>query len=221
MKELAVDVWTDVVCPWCHLGKRRFEAALAEFPHRAAVRVRWHAFELDPAAPARSDVLVPRMLRARTGLAEERVSESLRHLTSLAREAGLPYRLADARPVNTFALHRLTYLAESLDAGDAVREGLLRAYTCEAADLSDPEVLLAITTEADLAPDAVLTLLAGDDFAAQVRADEALARRLGITGVPAFVLAGRHLVAGAQPTEVFAAALDRAWTESAGRSVAP
>lgn len=210
-----VDVWSDVVCPWCYLGKRRFEAALAGFAHRSAVRVRWRAFELDPDAPARSPVLVPEMLRSRTGQSAEQVGESLRHITALARSEGLSYRLADARPVNTFALHRLIQLADSLEAGDAVREGLMRAYTCEAVDLSDPEALLAVAVEAELAPGAVLDLLAGADFADAVREDEALARRLGISGVPAFVLDGRFLVSGAQSTEVFTAALTQAWTSAA------
>jgi predicted DsbA family dithiol-disulfide isomerase len=215
VNEIVVDVWIDVVCPWCYLGKKRFETALAGFAHRDAVRVSWHSFELDPTTPARSDVLVPDMLRAKLGLTQAQVQDSLEHITSLAAAEGLAYRLADARPVNTFDVHRLTHLADSLDAGDAVREGLMRAYTSEAADLSDPEVLLGLAGDAGLAPDAVTGLLAGDDFAARVREDEALAQRLGIRGVPAFVLAGKYLVSGAQPTDVFAAALDKAWAEAA------
>lgn len=215
VNEIAVDVWSDVVCPWCYLGKRRFEAALATFEHRDAVRVRWRSFELDPGTPARSDVLVPEMLRVKLGLDELQVEDSIEHITSLAAAEGLAYRLAEARPVNTFHLHRLLHLADSLDAGDAMREGLMRAYTSEAADLSDPEVLLELAADADLAPDAVRDLLAGDDFAAEVRADEALARQLGIRAVPAFVFLGKYLVSGAQPVEVFGTALDRAWHEAA------
>jgi predicted DsbA family dithiol-disulfide isomerase len=215
VNEIAVDVWVDVVCPWCYLGKKRFETALAGFAHRDAVRVRWRSFELDPTTPARSDVLVPDMLRTKLGLSQAQVADSLAHITSLAAAEGLAYRLADARPVNTFDVHRLAHLADSLDAGDAVREGVMRAYTSEAADLSDPEVLLDLASEAGLAPGAVTGLLAGDDFAAQVREDEALAQRLGIRGVPAFVLAGKYLVSGAQPTEVFRTALDKAWADAA------
>jgi predicted DsbA family dithiol-disulfide isomerase len=215
VNEIAVDVWIDVVCPWCYLGKKRFETALAGFAHRDTVRVRWHSFELDPTTPARSDVLVPDMLRTKLGLTQAQVQDSIEHITSLAAAEGLAYRLADARPVNTFDVHRLTHLADSLDAGDAVREGLMRAYTSEAADLSDPEVLLGLAGDAGLAPDAVTGLLAGDDFADRVREDEALAQRLGIRGVPAFVLAGKYLVSGAQPTDVFATALDKAWAEAA------
>ncbi|HEY7592266.1 MAG TPA: DsbA family oxidoreductase [Actinophytocola sp.] len=215
MNEIAVDIWSDVVCPWCYLGKRRFEVALAKFDHRDAVRVRWRSFELDPGTPARSDVLVPDMLRAKMGLSEAQVEESLEHVTSLAAADGLAYRLAEARPVNTFDVHRLMHLADSIDAGDAMREGLMRAYTSEAADLSDPEVLLDLAADAGLAPDAVAGLLARDDFAAEVREDEALARQLGIRAVPAFVFVGRYLVSGAQSVEIFGAALTRAWTEAA------
>ncbi|HEV7647156.1 MAG TPA: DsbA family oxidoreductase [Actinophytocola sp.] len=215
MDEVEVDVWSDVVCPWCYIGKRRFEAALAGFAHREAVRVRWRSFQLDPTTPARSDVLVPDMLRTKMGLSAAQVAESLEHVTALAAGDGLAYRLAEARPVNTFDPHRLMHLADSCGAGEAVREALMHAYTSEAADLSDPEVLVGLAAEAGLAPDAAVRLLAGDDFADEVRADEALARQLGISGVPAFVLSGRYLVSGAQPVEVFATALRRAWDEAA------
>lgn len=215
MNEVAIDIWSDVVCPWCYLGKRRFETALANFGHRDAVRVRWRSFELDPTTPARSEVLVPDMLRIKMGMSDAQVEESIEHVTTLAAADGLRYRLAEARPVNTFHLHRLMHLADSLDAGDAVREGLMRAYTSEAADLSDPEVLLGLAADAGVAQPAVAGLLAGDEFAAEVREDEALARRLGIRGVPSFVFAGRYLVSGAQPVENFGTALEKAWSEAA------
>ena len=213
--EIAVDVWSDVVCPWCYLGKRRFEKALAEFPHRAAVRVRWRSFELDPTTPARSDVLVPDQLRQKMGLSDEQVEEALGRVTALAAADGLSYRLADARPVNTFTLHRLMHLADTAEAGDPLRESLMHAYTSEAADLSDREVLLTLSRAAGVPEESAAALLSGTDFTEEVREDEALARRLGVRGVPAFVLEGRYLVSGAQPVEVFAEALTRVWDEAA------
>lgn len=215
MNEIEVDVWSDVVCPWCYLGKRRFESALAGFPHREVVRTRWRSFELDPATPARSDVLVPDMLKAKMGLTDAQVEQSLGHITALAAAEGLSYRLTRARPVNTFDLHRLAHLADEHDAGDAVRENLMRAYTSEAADLSDRDVLTGLATAAGVPAAETGELLSGTGFADEVREDEALAQRMGIRGVPAFVFAGRYLVSGAQPVEVFASALTRAWDEAA------
>lgn len=212
---VAVDVWSDIACPWCYLGKRRFEAALAAFPHREDVRVRWRSFELDPDAPPSSDVPVPERLRRDHGLTAEQVEQMFAHLTALAAEEGLTYRLADARQVNTFHLHRLLHLATERGVGDAVLEGLMHAQHCAAADLSDRATVLAVAEQAGLPPAEAAVLLDGTAHTDDVRADEALARRLGVTGVPAFVFADRYLVSGAQAVEVFTAALYRAWQEAA------
>jgi len=209
---MKVDIWSDVVCPWCYIGKRRFETALAGFPHRDEVQVRWRSFELDPGAPRTSDVPVPEKLQRAHGLSAAQVEEMFARVTALAAAEGLTYRLAEARQVNSFPLHRLLHLAADRGVGDEVLERLMRAQHCEALDLSDPAVLLALT---DLPAAEVTDLLTGDAYAKEVRADEELARRLGVTGVPAFVLADRYLVSGAQPVEMFTAALTQAWQEAA------
>jgi predicted DsbA family dithiol-disulfide isomerase len=204
---MKVDIWSDVVCPWCYLGKRRFEKALAAFPHRDGVEVRWRSFELDPGAS--SGGLAQDALRAR-GVSPEQLAAATAHLTALAAEEGLTYRLAEAHAVNSFDLHRLLHFASAQGVGDAVLDALMHAQHCAAADLSDRAVLLSVV---DL-PGAA-DLLAGTSYTSEVRADEAAARRLGINGVPAFVLADKYLVSGAQSVPVMTEALGRAWQEAA------
>jgi predicted DsbA family dithiol-disulfide isomerase len=212
---VAIDVWSDIVCPWCYIGKRRFEAALAEFPHRDEVLVRWRAFELDPSAPEAGGLPVPERLQRDHGLSAEQVEQMFTHVSELAEAEGLSYRLAEAKQVNTFDLHRLLHLAEEHEVGDAMLEALMSAQHCEAADLSDHSTLLTLAEKAGLPPEEVTDLLNSDTYTDEVRADQDLARGLGVTGVPAFVFADRYLVSGAQSVEVFTAALNRAWQEAA------
>lgn len=212
---VVVDVWADIVCPWCYLGMRRFSSALAEFPHREEVLVRRRAFELDPSAPAVGELPAAERLRRDHDLSAEQVEQMFTHVTELAAAEGLEFRLADAKQVNTFHLHRLLALADEREAGETVLEALLHAQHCEAADLSDRATLLSLTSAAGLSSPEVTDLLDGDAHADEVRADEAAAGELGVTGVPAFVFADRYLVSGAQSVEVFTAALNRVWAEAA------
>lgn len=210
MSTITVDIWTDVVCPWCHIGKRRFDRALAAFEHRDDVRVRWRSFELDPTGEYDGALTIPETL-TRRGMTRAQADEALRHVTNLAAEVGLDYRLHEARPVRSFDAHRLTHHAETAGRGDAVRERLLRAFTAENAVISDHATLATIAAEAGLDRDEVLAMLASDRHADAVRADEDLARRVGVTGVPFFLFAGTHGVAGAQPVEVLRDLLTTAW----------
>jgi predicted DsbA family dithiol-disulfide isomerase len=215
MPTITVDIWSDVVCPWCHLGKRRFEAALATFEHRSSVTVRHRSFELDPGGPRQSDLTIPQRMQRDLGLTPQRAEEGLRVLTALAAEAGLEYRLAQARPVNTYDTHRLLHLGEHRGLGDAVRERVMHAFTAEGADLGDRATLVRLGTEAGLDARDVEALLDGDDFGAAVRADEAMARRYGVRGVPSFLFAGRYAVSGALPVAELAELLRRAWRDAA------
>jgi predicted DsbA family dithiol-disulfide isomerase len=149
------------------------------------------------------------------GMSAERAEEGLRTITALAAEAGLVYRLAHARPVNSYDTHRLLHLGEHRGVGDAVRERVLRAYTAEGADLGDRDTLVRLGTEAGLDVRDVEAVLDSDDFGDAVRADEALARRVGVRAVPSFVFAGRHAVSGALPVAELAGLLQRVWRETA------
>jgi len=216
---LRIDIWSDIACPWCYVGKRRFEAALATFPHAADVEIVWRSFELDPSAPAIPEPepsYTDRLARKfRTSRAQ--ADAMLRRMTETAAEAGLELHFERARGGNTFDAHRLLHLAHEHGVQGALKERLFRAYFTEGHAIGDRDVLAQLAGEAGL--DAVLAreVLASDRFTTEVRQDQALARELGITGVPFFVLAGRLGVSGAQPSDVLRGALDRAWSELAAQ----
>ncbi|WTW99938.1 DsbA family oxidoreductase [Streptomycetaceae bacterium NBC_01309] len=218
MPEITVDIWSDLVCPWCYLGKRRFDVALAAYEHRDDVHVRWHAFELDPDAPRESALTIPQRMRQDLGLSAAEADRGVAHLTELAAESGLTYRLADARPVNSFDAHRLMLFAEDRGVGEPVRERLMRAYTAEGARLGDRDVLGALAAEAGLDGAEVGKLLSGDGYAEAVRIDENQGHRFGVTGVPTFVFTGGgaggadrvERAFGARPVAEFADLLRRA-----------
>jgi predicted DsbA family dithiol-disulfide isomerase len=213
-----VDVWSDVVCPWCYLGKRRLEAALARFPHEEEVSVVWHAFELDPSAPRRRELPPAEHLGRKYGMTPEQVAASWQRLTNLAAAEGLEYHLDRTQGGNTFDAHRLIQLGAELglqEPGlqDRVKERFLRAYFTESAAIGEPEVLENLAVEAGLPQDEVADVLGTDLFADAVREDELTARRYGINGVPFFVLGERYGVSGAQSAELLLEALTSAWDE--------
>jgi predicted DsbA family dithiol-disulfide isomerase len=209
MEPLTVEVWSDIACPWCYVGKRRLEAALARLPDPGAVRVVWRAFELDPRAPRAAPEPIPyaeRLARKyRTGTAE--AEAMIARMTAVAAGDGLSYRFDLIRPGNTFDAHRLLDLARERGLQDAAAERFFRGYLCEGEAIGDPAALLRLAVEAGLERGEVARVLAGDERAAAVRAEEEEARALGIDAVPFFVLARRYGVAGAQPAEALHGAL--------------
>lgn len=210
-KTLKIDVWSDIVCPWCAVGKRRLEAALARFPHRDDVQVVWRAFELDPSAPAVSEVDNATRLAQKYGRTKAQASAMMQQLAETAAKDGLDFHLSDARSGNTFDAHRVLHLAAERGVQDAVKERFFRGYMTERQAIGDPEVLARLASEAGLDPEEVRTVLASDRYAPEVREEEETARGLGITGVPFFVLGGKYAVSGAQPADVFLRALEQAW----------
>jgi len=210
-----VEVWSDVVCPWCYLGKRRLEAALARFDHRDDVEVVWRSFELDPAAPRHREDSPSEHLQRKYGISAEQVMASWLRLTTLAAAEGLEYRLDETQGGSSFDAHRLIHLGSERGVQDVVNERLMRAYFSEGAAIGDPDTLAPLAVEAGLPADEVAETLAGDRFAAEVRADEDRAHRIGITGVPFFVLDNRYGVSGAQSADHLLDALNVAWAERA------
>ena len=212
---MQVEIWSDVVCPWCYIGKRRFEAALARFAHRDEVDPVWRSFELDPAAPP-SELTAgtyARRLAAKYGRSEAQAQLMMDSMTASAAEEGLDFHFELARPGNTFDAHRLLHLALEHGLQDPLKERLDRATFTEGAAVSDHAVLRALAVEVGLPTEQVEGVLASDQFAQAVRADEAQARTYGISGVPFFVLDGRYGISGAQPADLLRRALEQAWAE--------
>ena len=211
---MLVDIWSDVVCPWCYLGKRRMEAALEQFEHRDAVEIHWHSFELDPQAGPSSDAGGAERLAAKYGMTVEDARARQAQLEEMAAAEGLEYHLDRTRGGNSFAAHRLHQLAIDRGLSDAVMERLMHAYFTDGEAIDDPEALLRLVTEAGLDADEARAVLDSDRYTEEVRTDEATAARIGIRGVPFFVLGRRFGVSGAQTPDIMLEALEKAWEET-------
>ena len=212
---MQVEIWSDVVCPWCYIGKRRFEAALAAFDERDGVAVRYRSFELAPERGPALDQPLDRMLADKMGVSLAQARAMNDRVTAIAAEEGLAYRLDLARPGNTFDGHRVAHLAAEAGIQDAVVERMHAGYFSEGARIGDRDELIRLAPEAGLDGEVVRTTLDTGRFADEVRADEMLARQLGISGVPFFVIDRRYGVSGAQGVDVLLAALERAHHELA------
>ncbi len=218
---MRIDVWADLVCPWCYLGKRRLERALAAFEHRGEVEVVHRAFELDPGRPREQTFDRVASLAAKYGMTEERARAMEKEMERRAAGDGLEYHLVGAVVGNTFDGHRLVHLGRTRGLEDAVLERLYRAHFTEGRSIFDGPSLVALGAEAGLDGEEARRALEDGAHAAEVRADERAAHELGVTGVPFFVLGGRYAISGAQPVEVFAQALARTWAEARQAGASP
>lgn len=207
---MLVEIWSDVVCPWCYIGKRRFENALGAFEGSADVDVVWRSFQLDPAYPKGARKPLVQHLADKYRRTTDQARAMNERVTALAAAEGLDYDLDSYTVVNTFDAHRLTHLAKARDLGAEMHERLLRAQLVEGHVLDDADILVRLGVEIGLPEAEARAVLAGDDYASQVDEDVGEARALGISGVPFFAIDRRYGVAGAQPTEVFAQALQTA-----------
>ena len=216
MTPLRVDIWSDIACPWCYVGKRRFERALAQFAGRDGVQLHWHSFELDPSAPARvPEARQAERLAKKYGMSVQAAEQRITQLSQVAQGEGIVFDFDQLKPGNTFDAHRLLHLAEARGKQDAVKERMLQGYLCEGQAIGEREVVARLAREAGLDPDEVEATLASNEYADEVRADEAQAAALGIHGVPFFVIGERYGISGAQPAELLAQALQKAQRELA------
>jgi predicted DsbA family dithiol-disulfide isomerase len=202
---LKVEIWSDVVCPWCYIGKRRFERAVEQFD--GEVQTTWRSFELDPGAPAVREHTATEHLAAKYGMSPEQAEASHAQMTELAAQEGLEYHFERARGGNSFDAHRLIHLATANDLQDEAIERVMRGYFTEGVAIGARDALIDLAAE--LGVDA-RQALEGDDYADAVREDEYLAQRIGIQGVPFFVLDRRYGLSGAQPPEIIIQALEKA-----------
>ena len=207
---MQVEIWSDMICPWCYIGKRRFEAALAQFPQRDNVSIIWRSFELDPDAPQQQPGTLEEMLSNKYAVSLEQAAEMNARVTGIAKELELEYRLSEAKPGNTFNAHRLMHFAAARQLGAQATERIMQAYFCESLPVGDPAALAKIAPEFGISETDSLALLKGNDYSDAVRADEARAAALGITSVPFFVIDEKLGVSGAQPVETFVEALKQA-----------
>ena len=211
MPPLSIEVWSDVVCPWCYVGKRRIESALGQFEHRGDVELRWRSFELDPSAPAEREHSSAEHLAGKYGMSVEQAEQTNDQMTQLAATEGLEYHLDRTRGGNSFAAHRVIQRALEDGLQDAMKERLMRAYFTEGEPIGDRATLDRLADEVGVDGQAALT---DRRYADAVRADEELAARIGIRGVPYFVLNRRYGVSGAQPAELLLQALEKAWDDA-------
>ncbi|MBG6217902.1 putative DsbA family dithiol-disulfide isomerase [Arthrobacter sp. CAN_A6] len=209
-----IEIFSDVKCPWCFVGKRRFEKALAAFPHRDQVNVTWRSFQLDPSLPDHYEGTEQQYLAERKGIPAEQVRQMWDNLVTQAAGEGLDFRFDDVVVGNSFTAHRFLHLAKAHGFGAEAKEAVLSAHFEHGKDTSDVDVLVPLGTSIGLAENEIRSTIGSDRFADDVRQDIEEARSLGVSGVPFFVIDRKYGISGAQPTEAFADALASYWKET-------
>ncbi len=211
---MQIEVFSDVVCPWCYIGKRRLEEALSTFPHADEVQVTDRSFQLDPTSPPTSELTLSEMLAQSYGTSLQQAQQMNDRVSGLAATVGLDFQLEKARPANTFLAHRLLHFAATKDFGNELTERLMRAYFTEGVPIGDRDSLLALAVEVGLDQGESAAVLDGDAFTDEVRADISLAQAFGASGVPFFVFDRTYAISGAQETGVFTEVLETCWKEA-------
>ncbi len=214
LADMKIEIFSDVACPWCYIGKRRFETALNAFPHKDSVEVLWRSYQLDPTLPQHYDGTELDYLVERKGMDREQLMGMLGQVKDAAEGEGLHYKFEEIVVANSFSAHELLHLAAAHGKADAVKEALLSAHFEHGADIGDREALVSIGTRAGLSAVDINEALDTGKYADEVRNDFAEARAIGVTGVPFFVIDRKYGISGAQPAELFSQALEEAWQEA-------
>lgn len=211
---MKIEVWSDFVCPFCYIGKRRLEKALENFAHRDQVEVEFKSFELDPNSPKDNEKSIHEAIAAKYGMSIEEAKKTNEGIGQQAESVGLSFNFDHMIPTNTFDAHRLAHFAKTKDKDSVLTEKLLHGYFTESKRLSDYNTLADIAEEVGLVREEALAVLNDPQaFASDVRSDENVAQQIGVRGVPFFVVNQKYAISGAQPTETFLGALEKVWQE--------
>ncbi|MGY4538476.1 putative DsbA family dithiol-disulfide isomerase [Mucilaginibacter sp. UYNi724] len=210
---MKIEIWSDVMCPFCYIGKRRFEDALQQFAHKDEVEIEWKSFQLNPDMVTDTSVNISQYLADAKGWTLEYAQQMNNHVTEMAAEVGLTYNMDNAVVANSFNAHRFAHLAKKHNLGDAAEEALFKAYFTDGKNMDDVDTLAELGVSIGLAADDVKQTLATDAYADVVKHDIAEAQYLGIQGVPFFVMNSKYGVSGAQAVPVFTQTLEKAFGE--------
>ncbi|MGJ7913005.1 DsbA family oxidoreductase [Neobacillus sp. LXY-1] len=217
---MKIEVWSDFVCPFCYIGKRRLEMALEQFPHKDQVEVEFKSFELDPNSPNYNGQNIHEVLAKKYGMSVEQAKQANKGVGQQAASVGLTFNFDDMKPTNTFDAHRLAKFAKAEGKEGAITEKLLFGYFSESKLVSDHETLANIAEEVGLDRQKALEVLQDETaYASDVRMDEALSQQYGISGVPFFIVNQKYAISGAQPLETFVGALQKVWEEESATPV--
>mgnify|MGYP001555655770 FL=1 len=208
-----IKIWSDVRCPFCYIGKRKFEMALEKFPHKDKVKVEWQSFELDSNLKTNTAVSAIDHLSEAKGISKAQAEGMQEHVANIAKEVGLDFNSKNTVVANSFKAHRLIQLAKAKGLGNEVEEALFKTYFVEGKNIDDKETLLKIGTSIGLDEGDVKAIFSSDAFVKEVRQDEKQAQSIGINGVPFFVLNNKYAVSGAQSPETFLDVLEQTWEE--------
>ena len=210
---MKIQIWSDIMCPFCYIGKRRIEGALAHFPHKDKVSIEWKSFQLDPNFKASEDDNVVHHLAKKYGKDIAWAEEMTANVTQTAKSAGLDFNFDKAIMANSFNAHRLLHLAKKYNLGDALKEQLLKAYFTEGKNVNDFDTLSELGQTVGLSKEEIKKVLHSDAFSEAVEKDIDMAQQIGIQGVPFFVLDNKYAISGAQSEEIFLQALEKTWEE--------
>jgi len=208
---MKVEIWSDVMCPFCYIGKRKFETALKQFNNAGNIEIEWKSFQLDPDLISDATKNVNEYLAERKGWTVEYAKQVGQQVTEMAKAEGLEYNFDKAIVANSLNAHRVAHLAKKHNLGDAMEEVLFKAYFTDGKNIDDKATLVALATTIGLNADDVKQVLESNQYATDVEQDILMAQQIGVRGVPFFVIDRKYAVSGAQPTEVFLDALNKAW----------
>ena len=208
-----INIWSDVRCPFCYIGKRKFEMALEKFPHKDKVKVVWKSFELDPNLKTNTEISSLDYFSEAKGIPKDQAVEMQQNVANIAKEVGLNFNAQNTVVANSFNAHRLIQLAKTKGLGNEIEEALFKDYFIEGKNIDDIEILTKTGVSIGLDKGLLKNLFTSDDFSKEVKQDEIDAQTLGINGVPFFVLNNKYAVSGAQSPETFLDVLEQTWEE--------